>query len=150
MPPRTTQKSYRLRASNRIMVGTLRPKLLVAFPRSTTPAFLFPPSPWFPNGPRRQGLLRHSPRRVPAPLAVPLTDSGPFGTTLPARREKELKNEPANGLPLVGQCAEWSFRDGKHALPQPYEAGGAECHANPRNGFSSIGEIFLLTFPFIE
>ena len=54
------------------------PKLLVAFPRSTAPAFLFPPSQWFQNGPRRQGLLSHSQRRVSAPLAVPLTDSGPF------------------------------------------------------------------------
>lgn len=47
---------------------------------------------------------------------------------------------------LVGQFAEWSFRNGKHPLPQPTKQEGLNAtRILPR---LQLDRIFILTFPF--
>ena len=131
MPPRTTEKSYRPRVSDRTMVDTqAQPSACPRFrnrPRSLGSAFPLPR--FFQNGPKPSRV------RIAAPTGAPLT--------APDRSEQHFL---IRGKAGIGNQT-WDH-GGTHTESAKGE-GGAGCQANCAWS-GSEEKFFLLTSPFIE
>jgi hypothetical protein len=131
MPPRTTEKSYRPRVSDRTMVDTqAQPSACPRFrnrPRSLGSAFPLPRS--FQNGPEPSRV------RIAAPTGAPLTAPDRSEQHSYTRESRDRKPDTAiMAIPTTNQ---------------PTSAGGAGCQANCAWS-GSEENLFLLTSPFIE
>jgi len=131
MPPRTTEKSYRPRVSDRTMVDTqAQPSACPRFrnrPRSLGSAFPLPRS--FQNGPEPSRV------RIAAPTGAPLTAPDRSEQHSYTRESRDRKPDMAiMAIPTTNQ---------------PTSEGGAGCQANCAWS-GSEENLFLLTSPFIE
>ena len=144
MPPRTTQKSHRPRASNRIMVATRHHVSLVAFQKSTAAGLLSLLAPFSQNGPRRPGSAPPRLSARPGQLRPVLTNTsqqeGKAGTESILSARTNLRWS-AQQCPM--DLSGWEDTDARRPQTSP----GAECR-QLGSGFQLGGRNIALDIPF--